>query len=371
MQYTALHSLHVELQAKLGEFAGYSMPLWYPEKIISEHLHTRSSASLFDISHMAQLQIHGKSSAAELERLIPANLLGLHQGKIRYCCLTNDQGGIIDDLMVTNLDEDNLYLVLNASRKSVDLDHLKTHFPADRLQLIEDRALLALQGPEASNVLCRLSPGTEKLSFMSMMTFNILGAECYVSRCGYTGEDGFEISVPVECVEELAREMLSCPEVKPAGLGARDSLRLEAGLSLYGQELTEDTTPVEAGIHWTISPLRRKSGAREGGFPGADIILHEIENGAKKSLVGLRLKTKFPARTGAKICLAEDQIIGEITSGVFSPTLKMPIAMGYIEQAHLNSNTPVFVLVRNKLHPAELVTIPFVPHNYYRKQTKH
>ena len=371
MQYTALHSLHVELQAKLGEFAGYSMPLWYPEKIISEHHHTRSSASLFDISHMAQLHIHGKTSAADLEQLIPANLLGLQRGKIRYCCLTNDDGGIIDDLMVTNFDDDNLYLVLNASRKNVDLDHLKAHFPADRLQPVEDRALLALQGPEASNILCRLSPGTEKLSFMSMMSCDILGAECYVSRCGYTGEDGFEISVPVEHVEELARQILSYSEVKPAGLGARDSLRLEAGLSLYGQELTEDTTPVEAGIHWSISPVRRRSGAREGGFPGADVILHELENGADKSLVGLRLKTNAPARTGAKICLAEDQIIGEITSGVFSPTLKIPIAMGYIERTHLHSTTSISVLVRKKLQPAELVPIPFVPHKYYRTQTKH
>ena len=359
-----LHDLHIELGARMGSFAGYEMPLWYPQKTLAEHHHTRDKASLFDISHMGQASIAGDNPALSLEKLIPTDLVSLPDNKMHYCCLTNEMGGIIDDLIVAHLGPD-YFVVLNAACKVNDLKHLRDNLDDAVVIEHDENALIGLQGPMAIEVLDRFHPEICNLEFMTCSYFEINGVPCFVSRSGYTGEDGFEISMPAESALKLAQVLLNEPEVEPAGLGARDSLRLEAGLRLFGQDMNENTTPVEAGIQWTVSRARRTSGERTGGFLGDKVILDQLQNGVSQRFVGLRLKTRSPARTGSEICLEDGTQIGTVTSGLISPTLKIPIAMGYIQREYAKPGQSVQVSIRNKLYPAETVRLPFVPHRYH------
>ena len=348
----------------MGPFAGFEMPIWYPEKIISEHNHTRNQVSLFDISHMGQASIGGDNAAQALEQLIPTDLVSLPTNKMHYCCLTDTQGGILDDLVIANLGQD-YFLVMNAARKEHDLKHLRDNITTAAVVEHTENALIALQGPMAIEVLNRFHPHITDLDFMTIADFEINGVPCFVSRSGYTGEDGFEISMPAISAMALARTFLNEPEVKPAGLGARDSLRLEAGLRLYGQDMNTTTTPVEAGIQWTISKSRRAGGERAGGFPGAGRIFDQLASGSERRFVGMRLTTNAPARTGAEICSDDGRIIGEVTSGMFSPSLKVPIAMGYIDREFSKPDSEVSILIRGKQHPTNVVKLPFVKHRYH------
>ena len=365
MLKTPLHNLHLELGAKMGQFAGFEMPLWYPDKILAEHHHTRSSASLFDISHMGQASVIGDESANELESLIPTNLKNLPVNGMRYCCFTNDQGGILDDLVVSRLDT-GYHLVMNAARKEHDLQHLRNNLCNSSVVEHTESALIALQGPLTSEVLYRLNPDICDLNFMTIAEFDIKGVHCVVSRSGYTGEDGFEISMPAEKAIDLVKILLKEPEVKPAGLGARDSLRLEAGLRLYGQDMNIETTPVEAGIHWTISPSRRAGGDCTGGFPGSDIILQQLANGVDRKFIGMTLDGKAPARTGTEVALSDGDVIGRVTSGMVAPSIGKPVAMGYVESAHAVPGNEVNLLLRGKMHAAKVVRLPFVKHRYHK-----
>ncbi len=359
---TPLFDLHRELGARMVPFAGYEMPLQYPAGIIAEHRQCRDRAALFDVSHMGQLRIRGADAAAALERLVPADVLGLAPGRNRYTMFTNEEGGILDDLIVGR-EEEGLFLVVNAARRAADVAHLKAALEPDcRVEPLEDRALLALQGPAAACVLARLEPAVEELRFMQSGWFEIAGARCRVARAGYTGEDGFEISVAADAAVELARALLVAEEVAPAGLGARDSLRLEAGLCLYGHDIDETTTPVEAGLAWTIGRRRRE----EGGFPGAEVILRQLREGAPRRLVGLRPEGRAPAREGAEIRLSGGAAVGRVTSGGFGPTVGGPVAMGYVDGAHGAPGTRLEVTVRDRAVPAEVVRLPFVPHRYRR-----
>ncbi|MDE0308991.1 MAG: glycine cleavage system aminomethyltransferase GcvT [Acidiferrobacterales bacterium] len=358
-----LNSLHLELGAKMGPFAGYSMPIWYPEKIIAEHNHTRTQASLFDISHMGQFSVVGADAARVLEALIPTDLMELPSGKMKYCCLTNNQGGILDDLIASKLGAD-YFVVVNAACKQQDLKHLRENVAASSIVEHSENALLALQGPKAEQVLAAFNPDIAELEFLTIDKFDLNGVSCTVSRSGYTGEDGFEISVAARNAEELVRKLLKQPGVKPAGLGARDSLRLEAGLRLYGQDMDTATTPVEAGIHWTIPKVRRLGGEREGGFPGADVILKQLDQGPTRRLVGLRLHTKVLARRDTKILSADGTQIGIVTSGMLTPTVQIPIALGYVELSQASVGTTVNLEVRKSLVSAEVVRLPFVRHQY-------
>ncbi len=359
---TPLFDLHLELGARMVAFAGYEMPLRYPAGIIAEHRHCRSRAALFDVSHMGQLRILGEDAAAALEGLVPADIRGLAVGRNRYTMFTNDAGGILDDL-IAGREKEGLFLVVNAARKAADIAHLKAALePACTVEPLEDRALLALQGPAAAEVLARLRPEVDELRFMESGWFELAGARCRVARCGYTGEDGFEISVPADAATELARALLASEEVAPAGLGARDSLRLEAGLCLYGHDLDETTTPVEAGLAWTIGRRRRE----EGGFPGAEVILRQLREGAPRRLAGLRPEGRVPVREGAEIRLPGGAVIGRVTSGGFGPTVGGPVAMGYLDSAHEAPGTRLEVLVRGRAVPAEVARLPFVPHRYRR-----
>lgn len=364
MLRSPLHDLHIELGAKMGPFAGFEMPLWYPAKIVAEHKHTRSQASLFDISHMGQASIVGEDSATELERLIPTDLKALTYHKMHYCCFTAENGGILDDLVITNLGQD-YFVVINAARKEHDLNHLRQNLTRSAVLEHTENALIGLQGPKAAEVLRRLTPEICDLNFMTMGDFAIKDVPCIVSRSGYTGEDGFEISMPAETAMKLAKELLNEPEVMPAGLGARDSLRLEAGLRLYGQDMDTETTPVEAGIQWTISKSRRTGGSRAGGFPGADIILSQLDNGASRRFVGMLPKGRAPVRTGTEICLEDGENIGRVTSGLFAPSVEAPIAMGYINRDYAAPGTEVNLLLRGKLLSAQIVRLPFVERRYH------
>ena len=358
-----LHKIHLELGAKMGPFAGYSMPIWYPKKIIAEHNHTRTQASLFDISHMGQVSIVGADAASALEALIPTDFVNLPYKKMHYCCFTNNQGGILDDLIVANLGME-FFVVMNAACKEQDLKYLRENVASASVVEYSENVLLALQGPKAAEVLARFHPEIADLDFMTIEKFVLNRIPCIISRSGYTGEDGFELSIPAQDAEELVRALLKQPEVKPAGLGARDSLRLEAGLRLYGQDMDITTTPVEAGIHWTISRARRIGGEREGGFPGAEVILQQVEKGPKQRMVGIRLQTKALARKGTKIFLVDGTEIGVVTSGMFAPTVNAPIAMGYIESSHANVGTVINLQIRNSMVSAEIVRLPFVKHQY-------
>ncbi|HIP76313.1 MAG TPA: glycine cleavage system aminomethyltransferase GcvT [Psychromonas hadalis] len=364
---TALHALHVEMGAIMVAFAGYDMPVQYSLGVKKEHLHCRSEAGLFDVSHMGQLRLHGKGAAAALEKLVPVDIIDLPVAKQRYAFFTNEQGGIDDDLMVANFDE-HLFVVVNAACKHEDIAHLKSHLPQDvTLEVIEDRALLALQGPKAADVLAQLNANVANMVFMDSFRLELVGVECYVSRSGYTGEDGFEISVPNEQAEQLARELLVFSEVEWIGLGARDSLRLECGLCLYGHDLDKTTTPVEASLLWGISPVRRITGDRAGGFIGSELILEQIATKeVSRKRVGLVGKKKAPVREGAKLFDADDNEVGIVTSGTFGPSKGMPVAMAYVKKELMAVGTELFAEVRGKKLPMTVEKMPFVPQNYYR-----
>ena len=365
---TPLHALHLELGARMVPFAGYDMPVQYPLGVMKEHQHTREHAGLFDVSHMGQIRLSGAEAAKALETLVPVDIIDLPVGMQRYAMFTHEQGGILDDLMVANLGNDELFLVVNAACKEQDLAHLRKHLSTFcQIQpLFEDRALLALQGPEAVKVLERLAPQVAKMTFMQFAPVTLLGVECYVSRSGYTGEDGFEISVPAEHAEALARHLLAQPEVEAIGLGARDSLRLEAGLCLYGHDMNEKTTPIEASLLWAISKARRADGPRAGGFPGAETVFAQQQSGVARKRVGLLPQERTPVREGAEVVNADGNVIGSICSGGFGPTLGAPLAMGYLDTAYTPLDTDVWAIVRGKRVPMKVSKLPFVAQRYYR-----
>ena len=370
LKHTPLYALHVGLGARMVPFAGYAMPVQYDAGIIAEHRHTRSAASLFDVSHMGQAVLTARGDAASaLERLVPGDLSSLQPGQMRYTLLLNDDGGIIDDLIVTRPPDgatDRLLMVVNAARKDVDFDDIRRRLEgAAELAPADDKALLALQGPAAADVMERLAPDVAALPFMHAAECSFDRCACTVSRSGYTGEDGFELSVPAEKAEAVARTLLDHPEVAPAGLGARDSLRLEAGLCLYGQDIDETTTPVEAGLAWTIAKRRRA----EGGFSGAATVLRQLADGPSRRRVGLALDGRTPARAGAEIVAPDGTPIGHVTSGGYAPSLERPIAMGYVDRSHAAAGTEVHLLVRGRSLPATVAKMPFVAPNYYRGGT--
>jgi aminomethyltransferase len=359
---TPLHDLHVELGGRMVDFAGWSLPVQYPSGIMREHEHCRSAAALFDVSHMGQVIVRGENAAEAFERLVPADLRALKLERQRYTVLTAEDGGILDDLIVGRVRE-GLFVVVNAARREHDIGLMREALePACSVEPLEDRALIALQGPKAADVMFRIAPSSADLPFMASGVSMVAGVPCRISRSGYTGEDGFEISVPTHKAESLARRLLEEDEVAPAGLGARDSLRLEAGLSLYGHDLTTETTPVEAGLTWTIQKRRRQ----EGGFPGAEVILRQLEKGPPRRLVGIRPEGRAPAREGAEIQDADGRQIGTVTSGCFAPTVGGPIAMGYVERGAAEPETSVQLLVRGRAHPGTVTKLPFVPHSYKR-----
>ena len=367
LKTTPLHALHKELGARMVPFAGYEMPVQYPAGIIAEHTHTRAAAGLFDVSHMGQAVLRGDDPAAAFERLVPGDISGLAPGAMRYSLLLNDAGGILDDLMVTRPGEPGtegqIYLVVNAACKDADFAHIGEQLQdIATLERAEDRALLALQGPQAASVLARLAPTSAELVFMRAAAMTLDGVECFISRSGYTGEDGFEISLPAGAAESVARRMLAEPEVAPVGLGARDSLRLEAGLCLYGHDIDTKTTPVEAALSWTVSK-RRREGAD---FPGAGLILEQIASGAARRRVGLLPEGRAPVREGASIGDKDGNEIGRVTSGGYSPMLKRPIAMGYVATAFAEPGMQVQVNLRGRNLTAVVVALPFVEPHYYR-----
>jgi len=365
---TPLHALHLELGARMVPFAGYDMPVQYPLGVMKEHLHTREHAGLFDVSHMGQIRLSGANAAKALESLVPVDIIDLPVGMQRYAMFTNEQGGILDDLMVANLGNDELFLVVNAACKDQDLAHLRKHIgeQCSIEPLFEARALLALQGPAAVKVLARLAPEVTRMTFMQFASVRLLGVDCYVSRSGYTGEDGFEISVPAANAESLARSLLAETEVQPIGLGARDSLRLEAGLCLYGHDMNTETTPIEASLLWAISKARRSEGARAGGFPGAEKIFSQQQTGVTRKRVGLLPQERTPVREGAEVVDEQGSFIGTICSGGFGPSLGGPLAMGYLDNAFTALDTEVSALVRGKKVPLRVSKMPFVPQRYYR-----
>jgi len=362
---TPLYDLHRSLGARMVSFAGYEMPVQYPPGIIAEHLHTRAKAGLFDVSHMGQIRLHGADAAPALEALVPGELQALAPGRMRYTLLLNDKGGIRDDLMVTRpVDGDGLMLIVNAACKDADLAHIAGAL--DRGVAVEsqfERALLALQGPLVAEVLARFAPTTAQIPFMSGAPVTIAGAPCFVTRSGYTGEDGFEIAMEAEHAVAVAEALLKEPEVAPIGLGARDTLRLEAGLCLYGHDVDETTTPVEAALAWVIGRRRRA----EGGFPGADIVLRQLAEGPARLRVGIRPDGRAPAREGTAITDAEGGgALGTVTSGGFGPSVNGPVAMGYIDARHAAIDSPLSLVVRNVPRPARVAPLPFVPHRYHR-----
>jgi aminomethyltransferase len=345
-------------------FAGYEMPVQYPAGVLAEHNHTRAKASIFDVSHMGQVSLRGGNPAAALEALVPGDITGLAAGRMRYTMFTNDAGGILDDLMVTNVG-DYLFLVVNAACKEADIAHLRDGLPTDiALDVLNDRSLIALQGPAAAAVLSRLAPGVDKMPFMTALPFEIDGSRLAVTRSGYTGEDGYEISIPSDDAVRITEILLAEQEVELAGLGARDSLRLEAGLCLYGHDIDETTTPVEAALLWSIAKRRRE----EGGFPGADVIQKQIADGVSRKRVGILPDGKAPAREGTGITDAGGSIIGTVTSGGFGPSAGGPVAMGYVAAGNTEKDTPVNLVVRDKPRPGRIASMPFVPNRYYRGQ---
>ncbi len=359
LKTTALAALHEQLGAKMVPFAGYAMPLQYGGGIIDEHVHTRTHASLFDISHMGQIVIEGADAASSMEALVPGDITGLKAGAMRYTLLTNSAGGIEDDIIVGRT-SGGLMVVVNAACKDRDFAHIQAGLGAKvGMTMADDRALLALQGPAAAQVLGRLAPECGGLGFMAAADLSVGGVPCRVSRAGYSGEDGFEISVPAAEAEPLARTLLAASEVSPAGLGARDTLRLEAGFCLYGADIDTATTPVEAGLGWTI-PRRRRA---EGGFPGAEVILRQLRQGPGRKRVGIRPVGRTLARAGTEITDAQGWQLGAITSGGFGPTIGGPIAMGYVAADHAEPGTELRLVVRGKPLPAAVVPLPFVAHN--------
>ncbi len=370
LKQTALDALNREWGAKMVPFAGYAMPVQYQGGIIAEHLHTRENACLFDVSHMGQARLKsgggGAEAAKALETLVPGDIQNLAEGRTRYTILTNDEGGIIDDLMVTNMG-DHLFLVVNAACKDADLAHIENRI-GDRteLEILDGRALVALQGPKAASQLSHFDAedavGAGAMPFMAARAMDIGGISCFVTRSGYTGEDGFEISAPAGDAEDLVRLLLDRPGVLPAGLGARDTLRLEAGLCLYGSDIDAGTTPIEAGLSWVVNKRRRE----EGGFPGAEIILGQLKGGVERKRVGIRPDGKAPARAHTPIEDTGGNVIGEITSGGYGPSVEGPIAMGYVKSEFADQGTAVNLRVRGKAIPAKVAGLPFVEHRYFK-----
>nr|WP_315195142.1 glycine cleavage system aminomethyltransferase GcvT [uncultured Aquabacterium sp.] len=363
---TPLHALHIELGARMVPFGGYDMPVQYPKGILAEHRHTRVAAGLFDVSHMGQVLLKGDAADAALESLVPVDIVDLGQFKQRYALFTNEAGGILDDLMVTRREHD-LFLVVNAACKHQDIAHLQQHIGSRcTVEPLPEQALLALQGPQAVTALARLNPGVQRLVFMTGGHFALDGIDCFVTRSGYTGEDGFEISVPGNQAERLARALLAQPEVQPIGLGARDTLRLEAGLCLYGHDIDTTTTPVEGALTWAIQKVRRAGGARAGGYPGASVIDTQLAQGASRKRVGLIGSERVPVREGAQLVDASGAVIGQVTSGSLGPSVNQPVALAYVGAAHAAVGTAVFALVRDKKVPLTVSPLPFVPNGYFR-----
>ena len=361
-QRTPLHALHLRRGGKMVPFAGYDMPVQYAAGVLKEHLHTRTAAGLFDVSHMGQVQIAGDDPAAALESVVVGDLRSLAPGEMRYTLFTNQQGGILDDLMVTNAG-DHLFVVVNAACKDQDITLMQAGL-AGRAEVVPlpDRALIALQGPKAAAALGALAPDIDGLFFLQGAAMPVDGVACFVTRSGYTGEDGFEVSAPADHAEALAEKLLDHPDVEPVGLGARDSLRLEAGLCLYGHDIDETTSPVEASLLWTIPKHRREAG----GFPGVEAILGQIEAGVARKRVGLRPEGKAPAREGTEIADGDGRVIGTVTSGGFGPSVGGPVAMGYVETAFAKPETSVNLLVRGTPRPAVVTRMPFVAPGYRR-----
>nr|WP_163503239.1 glycine cleavage system aminomethyltransferase GcvT [Halomonas socia] len=363
---TPLYDLHRELGGKMVPFAGFEMPVQFPLGVKKEHEHTRQACGLFDVSHMGQVLIHGPAPAEALETLVSADIVGLAAGMQRYALFTAEEGGILDDLMVVNAGE-HLYLVVNAACKEQDISHLRTGLGSDYRVEVVERGLLALQGPAAASVMQRLCPAACELVFMQHARHEIGGIPVWISRSGYTGEDGFEISVPAEQAEALARLLLAEEEVEAIGLGARDSLRLEAGLCLYGHDIDTTTTPVEAGLIWAIGKPRRRGGERAAGFPGADLILHQVEaKDHTRKRVGLLGEGRAPVREGAELFSADDVKIGVVTSGGFGPSVGRPVAMGYVTIDQAEAGTQVFAEVRGKRLAMTVSKMPFVTPGYHR-----
>ena len=370
---TPLHALHIALGGKLVPFAGYEMPVQYAPGVLREHLHTRSKAGLFDVSHMGQIALHAKSGRAEdaaraLERLVPQDIVAVAPGRQRYAQFTNENGGILDDLMVANFG-DHLFLVVNAACKAEDEAHLRKHLSdVCIIDPLPDRALIAMQGPRAQSALAKLCADAPAMRFMDSGPHEVDGLDCFVSRSGYTGEDGFEISVPADGAERLVKKLLENDDVRPIGLGARDSLRLEAGLCLYGHDIDTTTTPVEGALEWSIQKSRRHSGARAGGFIGADKILAQLDKGAPRRRVGLKAEGRAPVREGAALFAdsASVEPVGSVTSGGFGPSLNAPVAMGYLPASLAAPGTQVFAEVRGQRLPLKVAATPFVPNTYKR-----
>ena len=359
---TVLYDLHVELGAKMVPFAGYDMPVQYPDGIMKEHLHTREAAGLFDVSHMGQVVITGADPAKSIEKLVPGDIQALAPGEMRYAFFTNEKGGILDDLIITRRDND-LFVVVNAACKEQDIGILTEGLAGEAtVTELKNRALVALQGPKAAAVLARFNGDVATMPFMSYRELDIAGVPCFVTRSGYTGEDGYEISIPEESAVVVCRSLLAEEDVAPIGLGARDSLRLEAGLCLYGHDLTTETTPVSAGLLWAISKRRRE----EGGFPGADVIVSEIANKPAMKRVGILPEGRAPAREHTEIADMDGNIVGEVTSGGFAPSLQAPIAMGYVPLSLAAVGTDIQLMVRGKARAAKVVKMPFVEQRYYR-----
>ena len=365
---TPLNALHIELGARMVPFAGYSMPVQYPMGLMAEHHHTRAEAGLFDVSHMGQLRLLGPDAAAAFESLMPVDVIDLPVGKQRYGLLLTDEGTIIDDLMFVNRGTD-IFVIVNGACKVNDMAHIQARI-GSRCQVIPmpERALLALQGPKAIHALSRLVPGVEKLVFMTGASFEWQGADLFITRSGYTGEDGFEISVGNADVDAFARALLAQAEVKPIGLGARNSLRLEAGLCLYGNDIDTTTTPIEAGLNWAIQKVRRTGGARAGGFPGADIVLGQMDGTQPltRKRVGLIAQERVPVREHVELQNTQGLKIGEVSSGLLGPTANAPVAMGYVDAASASMGTVVNAMVRGKAVPMTVSAMPFVPNRYYR-----
>lgn len=361
LKTTPLHTLHQELGGKMVDFAGWSMPVQYPAGIMAEHRHCRDQAGLFDVSHMGQVVMRGDGAASALEKLVPSSIETLAVGKARYTVFTDDDGGILDDLIVSNAG-DHLFLVVNASMRDQDVSHMRDNLEGVELTELDDRALIALQGPAAKAVLEPLAPASVDLRFMETAVTAVDGIDCRVSRLGYTGEDGFEISVPADSAADLAKRLLADDRVAPVGLGARDSLRLEAGLCLYGNDIDRTTSPIEAQLNWIIQKRRREAGD----FPGASRILKELEDGPGRKLVGILPDGRAPARQGTVIADRDGGEIGKITSGGFGPTVNGPVSMGYVESRHAETDNAVDLMVRGVARPARIVALPFVPHGYIR-----
>ena len=365
---TPLNALHLELGARMVPFAGYSMPVQYPAGLVAEHHHTRTAAGLFDVSHMGQLRLVGPDAAAAFESLMPVDVIGLGLHKQRYGLLLNDEGGIIDDLMFVNRGDD-LFVIVNGACKHGDLAHVQSRISSRcTIEPQFDRALLALQGPQAVTALGRLLPGVEQLVFMTGMPCTWQGADLYVTRSGYTGEDGFEISLPASAADAFARALLDQPEVKPIGLGARNSLRLEAGLCLYGNDIDTSTTPAEANLNWAMQKVRRTGGARAGGFPGAGVVLAQLDGSqpAQRLRVGLVGLERVPVREHVELHNADGQKIGEVTSGLLAPTADKPVALAYVQAEYAAMGTRLNAMVRGKAVPMEVSPLPFVPNRYFR-----